>query len=487
MADLFLGLEIGLTGARAALVDAEGRLQADACCPLAPGAAWHGGNGEHEQDPNGWWAASQDAIDRVLGVAKASGASAESIRAMAVASPSGAVALEDAAGAPVGRGLMPDDPRGSDQLGELNRAGESLVTKLGHRFHTSFGLTKLAYLFSRDPSRFDRAARIVHPADSVVARLTGRAGVTDATTAMRTGYDPLDGGWPAFIGDVLHLPLEKFPRVVRPGEAIGPAEGPGAREAGLSPATRVVAGLCDACASALAAGAFAPGAACTRLGSALVLRAGARDLPRDAKQRVYAYPHPDGFWLAEGVSRAGGAVLAREFGRDALPQFDERVGPRLPTNGLVYPHVGRGERFPFVRSEMETWWMEPLDDRTERYGAILEGSAYVERLGYDVLRAAGAAADGPVRTIGGGAQSGPWLEVRASVLGRPVETTAHASAAFGMAVLAAAQVAHDGPAAAVAAMVKVRRRVEPRPDWTAAYAERYGRFLAALKAKGINV
>lgn len=482
--DLFLGLDLGAAGARAVLADAAGALVADAFSPLPPEAVWRGGNGEHEQDPQGWWTAARHAIDRAVAVARGSGLPPERIRAMAVSATSGTLALVDGAGMPVGRALMHDDPRGGDLAGELNRAGEELVAKMGVRFNASFGLVKIAYLATRDPGRLEQAARVVHAADFIAARLTGRYGVTDWTSALKTGFDAVDGCWPAFLGTSLNVPREKLPDVLRPGELIGNAEAAGAHEAGLAPSTLVVAGMTDGCAAQLGAGAVSPGAACASLGTTLTLRGVTRDLRRDPKGRVHSDRHPEGFWLPAGSSRTGGGALEREFAWSAIPLLDERVASRLPTKGLVYPLLGRGERFPIVRNDLETWWIEPVEDKTERFGAMLEGAAYVERMGYEVLRGLGVDIEGPIRTHGGGTQSAPWLAVRASVLNRPLEVPAHGSAAFGMAVLAAAHATRRSLEQAAAAMVRVRTRVEPRADWVAAYEERYRRFEAALKSRG---
>jgi xylulokinase len=115
---------------------------------------------------------------------------------------------------------------------------------------------------------------------------------------------------------------------------------------------------------------------------------------------------------------------------------------------------------------------------------MLEGTALVERLGYETLRTIGVGSEGPLRTNGGGARSKAWLAVRAAVLDRPVEVPRHSSSAFGMAVLAAARTAYPNLAEAAAAMVRLRTRVEPDAERVRVYAERYGRFHAALKSRG---
>ncbi len=482
--DLYLGLDLGTGGARAILVDGTGRLHAEAFSPLPAASVWRGGNGEHEQDPLGWWLAVRGTLDRITTVLKGSDRAPDCIRALAVSSTSGTIALVDADGIPIGRAMMYDDPRGGDQSGEINRAADTHLATFGFRFNASYGLAKLAWLRSRDPARLDRAARIVHAADFVAGRLTGRWDVTDWTSALKTGYDPAAHAWPAFIGGTLRLPEEKLPRPVRPGEPVGRTEGPGAREAGLAPGTLVVAGLTDGCASQLGAGAVAPGSVCASLGTTLILKGVTPELRRDPRGRVYSHRHPEGLWMPGGASNTGGGALEREFGSNLILPLDERVGSRLPTAGLVYPLLGKGERFPFLRTDLTTWWIEPVEDRVDRFGAMLEGTAYVERLGYDTLRAMGVAVEGSVRTNGGGTRSKAWLAVRAAVLDRPVEVPAHSSSAFGAAVLAAASAQSIPLAEAAAAMVRPRVRVEPKPEWVSAYAERYARFHAALKSRG---
>jgi xylulokinase len=82
------------------------------------------------------------------------------------------------------------------------------------------------------------------------------------------------------------------------------------------------------------------------------------------------------------------------------------------------------------------------------------------------------------RVSGGGARSELWLRIVASILNLPLERTeAEEGAAFGAALLGGVQAgvfadAHE----AVAATVRVRDRVDPDPDWRAAYEEGYARY-----------
>lgn len=84
------------------------------------------------------------------------------------------------------------------------------------------------------------------------------------------------------------------------------------------------------------------------------------------------------------------------------------------------------------------------------------------------------------RVSGGGARSGLWLRIVASVLGLPLERTeCDAGAAFGAALLAGVRAgAFPDAGGSVARCVRVQERIEPDPDWVDAYEEGYRRFRA---------
>ena len=109
--------------------------------------------------------------------------------------------------------------------------------------------------------------------------------------------------------------------------------------------------------------------------------------------------------------------------------------------------------------------------------AVLEGVAYGLRDSLELLRALGVRPD-VGRVSGGGARSGLWREIVASVLDLPLETVAvDEGAAYGAALLAGCRSgAFADPRDAAARCVRVRTRTEPNAEWVAAYADGYERF-----------
>ncbi len=121
----------------------------------------------------------------------------------------------------------------------------------------------------------------------------------------------------------------------------------------------------------------------------------------------------------------------------------------------------------------------------DEYRAVLEGVAFVERLGYERLGQLGAPLQGPLRSAGGGSGSDVWTAIRATVLGVPITRPTSAYTSFGACVLAAAGTLHPSLAEATDAMVDdTHAPVEPLAEEGDRLEESYRRFVDALTGRG---
>ncbi len=105
--------------------------------------------------------------------------------------------------------------------------------------------------------------------------------------------------------------------------------------------------------------------------------------------------------------------------------------------GLVFLPYLTGERTPYVDPRARgVFFGLHLGHRLEHFvRAVLEGVAFSQQQGLELLRAAGAAAD-LARGAGGGLRSPVWRQILADALGIGVQTTTAATgAARGAAVL----------------------------------------------------
>jgi sugar (pentulose or hexulose) kinase len=109
----------------------------------------------------------------------------------------------------------------------------------------------------------------------------------------------------------------------------------------------------------------------------------------------------------------------------------------------------------------------------------MEAVAYIVRRNVDVLAGMGIGVD-EVRSLGGGARSRVWNQVKADVLGIPVVTTEiEEAASLGAAILAGVAVGTFASIEdAVARMVVVKARYEPDPANRAVYDAGYETYRA---------
>jgi sugar (pentulose or hexulose) kinase len=481
-AELVAGVDVATQEVRVVCADDEGRVVATGRAALPPPERPR--PGWSEQDAGTWWPAAADALRQVtdeLGRSKAEG-----ITAVAVAATSGTVVALDGEGAPVGPALLYDDQRASDEADRAATAGGDRWDALGFRPGATSGLAKWAWLLAQ-PDVASRARRLAHASDVVVAGLTGdRRPPTDWSHALKSGYDPSRREWATEALEAVGVDADLLPEVRPPTSVVAKVSDEAASATGLPHGCGVRLGMTDGCAGQVAAGADRPGRFVTVVGTTMGVKGVTEDLLVDPGGAVYSHRHPDGWWLPGGASNTGGAAVEEAWPDADLAELDERAADRGPAGCVTYPLVATGERFPFVAPDAEGFWLGEPGDDAERHRALLEGVAFVERLGYARLAAIGARPDPPLRSAGRGGRSRVWAAIRATVLGVPLVVAEHADTAVGACILAAAGTLHPDLAAAGRAMVEDGREVGPGDDerQPEELDESFGRFVEALFERG---
>ena len=348
-----------------------------------------------------------------------------SARAIAVDGTSGTVLAIDAAGRPLGPASLYND-----------RCPPDIVRTIGSIAPDGSAATGATSALGRAIALQDRpgVARVLHQADWIAARLTGRYDVSDENNALKTGYDPVARGWPAWIADTgMSIPL--LPRVVPAGTAIGPVDPATAAAYGLDAATLVVAGTTDGCAAFLATGATEPGEAVTSLGSTLVLKLLSHTPLFAPAVGIYSHRIGD-MWLAGGASNSGGAALLAHFTPARMAELEPLLDPDHPLALDYYPLPAPGERFPINDPALPSRTQPRPGSEAAFFQALLEGVAAIEALGYRRLAELGGPPLVSVRTVGGGARNAAWARIRSRRLGVPLAAPRHGEAACGAAWLA---------------------------------------------------
>lgn len=417
---LFLGIDLGTSQCRIAVVDATGTQIAFAGVPIPPPER---AQGCIAQDPEIWWRAATVALDAAL-----ASIDAKRVRAIAVDGTSGTLLLTDAAGRPLTPALMYNDQSSTAQAARIAAVAPSDSAARG----ASSALAKLLQLAAAAPGA--QARHALHQADWIAGRLRGRFGTADENNALKLGYDPVTRRWPAWMAN-LDIDATVLPDVVPAGTDLGVIDSAIADHLDMARNVRIVAGTTDSVAASLAAGIAGIGDAVTSLGSTLVLKVASQHPIADAAHGIYTHRIGD-WWLAGGASNAGGAALATLFSPPEIESLSARIDPDTASPLDLYPLPGMGERFPVADPAMAPRLAPRPDDDASYLHGLLESLARIERDGYRLLERLGAPYPRAVRTAGGGARNAAWTRIRARVLGIDVIPAVSAEAAHGAALLA---------------------------------------------------
>ena len=410
---LYIGLDLGTSGARAIAMDGDGNVTGEAAFVMAD-------FGSNHREPAVWKQVTDAVLMGVLAQVER-----KDVVAICIDGTSGTMLPIDAGGTPLAQGRMYNDACEDTALLDIIALHAPQETAARG---ASSGLAK-ALIFQRDFAPH----KVVHQADWLAGNLRGIYS-SDDNNALKTGYDPVAGSWPDWMAST-GLDMALLPEVHQPGTPVARLLPTVAAKFGLPETVQIVAGTTDGCASFLATGAGQVGDGVTALGTTLTLKI-LSDVPVfDPASGVYSH-YIMGKWLAGGASNTGGNVLSAHFGNDELVELSNRIYPSQDSGLDYYPLTKPGERFPVADPDRPPVMIPVPDDRALFLQGILEGIAAIEARGYARLAELGAPELRRLRTVGGGANNPVWSRIRNRYLNIDMQPAAHNQAAYGAARLA---------------------------------------------------
>ncbi|MEX3016141.1 FGGY-family carbohydrate kinase [Gymnodinialimonas hymeniacidonis] len=419
MTGLSLGLDLGTSGVRSAVIDDTGTVlsQARGSYPDASGA-----------NAESWWSGAWACLHTQMAQLRTDGGNPADIARMAVDGTSGSVVLLDEALQPVTRALMYHDSGFTDEADQIARfAPDPHITR-----GPGSALARVMRLQAEaDPGA---AKHLAHQADFIAARLSGVAGTSDHNNALKTGFDPETGTWPDWFAEA-GVSVSLLPKVLPVGAPVAQIQSDLGAQLGLSPDVVIHAGTTDSIAAFLAAAPLRLGAAVTSLGTTLAIKTlGTKRI--DAPE-IGLYSHRLGdLWLVGGASNTGGGVLAHYFTPEEIVALSDRIDPAIASELDYYPLIKSGERFPINDPDLQPKLSpRPVDDSLF-LGGLFEGIARIEAQCYTAIRDRGGEMPTELFTAGGGAQNAVFTAIRERVLGMPISVAESAEAAIGTARLA---------------------------------------------------
>jgi xylulokinase len=470
---VFLGVDIGTSSVKAALVDAAGTLTAQGSAPLTlrrprPSFA--------EQDPESWWQATLEAVRQLPAEGRAG------VRALGLSGQMHGATLLDAGGAVLRPAILWNDGRAAAECRELERRVPRARAITGNMVMPGFTAPKLLWVAAHEPELFGRVATVLLPKDYVRFRLTGER-ITDMSDAAGTSW--LDVGRREWSDEMLAasgLGRAHMPRAVEGSAPGGTLDARVARELGL-PAVPVAGGAGDNAASAAGAGVIRPGQAFLSLGTSGVLFVVTDRFRPNPDKAAHAFCHclPQRWHQMAVLLSAASALdwaaqLLGERDPQALVARAEAQGLKRDTPFFL-PYLS-GERTPHndPASRGVLFGVSPTTTAPDLVVAVLEGVAHAFADGLDVLLEAGGSIT-EISVTGGGARLPYWGELLAAALGRPLtyRNGSELAAALGAARLA--RLALTGETAEdVCRQPPLLRSVEPQPALAALLAARRPTF-----------
>lgn len=487
--DLLLGVDVGTTGTKAALFDLDGILTASSERNYA--TRYLPGNGV-EQNPEDWWGAVCNSIKEALGNAKGS---SRRVLGMAVSAQAPTLLAVNARGEPLRSALIWMDRRADGESRELaDRFGfGEVVRRTGNRPDPFYIASKLRWLRQNEPKTADEARWFLQINGFINHRLTGEFSLDESHAGLLQLRDLERSAWWEELLDWCGTSPDRFPRVSPGTEIIGSVTRTAAAATGLEAGTPVVAGTVDGAAAALEAGVLDPGRAAEMTGTSTVLimptlaarpHAAFISMPHAVPGRslVLAAMVASGAslkWFRDELGGEERAQAERESG-DAYELLTQTASQSPPgSNGAYFLPYMLGERSPHWHTEARGVFagISLSTRKGDLVRAILEGAAFALRENMETARTSGLTIE-VLRSVGGGAQSAVWSQIKADVLGIPIEVPeASVGAPFGDAVLAGAGcgVLND-IGEFLREKVKVRDTFHPNEEQGNAYTDRYQHF-----------
>lgn len=442
-----LGIDLGLSGARAAVLRGDGVLVGRGRCAVATRPA-----AEVEADPQSW-------LEAAIGAARAalSDAGVASVDAIAVGALGPCPVLLDESLQPVG----PAPLFGIDARSETHRQRMKREYDLSdEELSLDHVAPKLLWLRETQPKRFAQARWVVDAAGYIVATLTGVPTIDRATAAyhLARGIEPL-------------VPM---PRPREAHDIAGNLLPAIAQRLQLPAGIPVALGGCDSYVDLAGIGMSRLGDLGILLGSTLIL--GRVVEQPGASDGLRVTPHHGAGWFLGGWTSACGSLL--DWSANLLGTAAVEGAARLA------PGAGGLMMLPYFSGERAPIWDN--DARGAIIGATLQTSAAdLHRAAIDavalsaldlserVLRTTGRCE--MARVGGGGTHNAALVSAICDATGLCLEIPAHGGEAAGPAMLALRAIGQRPE-------IRIERRLHPNPARTRRYREMLETYRALYPA-----
>lgn len=459
--ECLIGLDVGTTSVKAVMIALDGRRLAETSARYPTHRRPDGGV---EQDPEDWWRLVLSALSDFEGKGR--------VRAICLTSQVNTHVFVDDALRALAPAIVWQDGRPAAAGAELDARMpvEEKIRLLGAPIpiDASHALARMNWMAKAQPDLWASCAHVLLPRDHLVGRLTGEV-LCDPMSSV--GLVRPDLTYATLLIDLMPGAMSRLAPLADPLTVAGEVR-PGLPFAG----TPVVLGMMDAWASLIGLGAVREGQGFYLSGTSEVT--GLISATLRPEPGVVTFPPWRGITLHAGPTQAGGASLdwlSGLLGRPAgeLARAASTIAGSTP---LFLPHL-QGERTPFWDMSLRGTFagLTGASGAADLAAAVMEGVAFSARLALEAVQRSADLTPPRLRLGGGGAASDHWCQIRADVLGRPLQRVEGSDpGALGAAVMAGVgSGAMPDLATAAEQMVRTDREFAPDPVRAALEEDRF--------------
>jgi xylulokinase len=432
--NLILGVDIGSSGLKAVLLDAETGIVAVADHSLE---LFSDHTGWAEADTEQWWSALCSVIPQLF---KQANCDANDVKCVAVSGMVPAVVIADSNGKALRRAMLQNDARATTEIKTLETklSDVDLLRLTGSQLTQQSVAPTALWLSINEPTNWAATKLIFGSYDWMATRL-GATPHVELNWAIESGLYGFDRRPLDVVLGATGLTWPQLLEVQQPGTLVGKVSIVGAADTGLAVGTEIYVGGADHVLSAYGAGLVNHGDCLVKLGGAGDILAVSDEFFID--KRLYLDAHPiEGKWLPNGCMATSGSLLRWEqhlLGDIALDVLDAEAAESEAGALLTLPYF-LGEKSPLHDPDLRgvIAGLHLGTTRGDLHRSFLEAIAYGFKQHFQVFEEGGLTINNP-RVTNGGSKSRLWREILADVLGRDLTSIInHPGASFGAAVCA---------------------------------------------------
>ncbi len=445
-----LGIDLGTSGTKTVLFSEGGK-------PISAHTVeyplYQPKNGWAEQDPDHWWNAAAEGIQKVL---EKGNVKAADVAGVGLSGQMHGLVMLDKEGRVLRPSIIWCDQRTGEQCEWMDKeiGTKRIIEITANPPMTGFTAAKILWVKQHEPEVFAKCAHILLPKDYIRYKLTGVYATEVSDAAGMQLMDVPGRVWSKELLKLYGIPESLLAQMHESPDVTGKVHAQGAQATGLLPGTPVVGGAGDNAAAAVGTGVVRSGRAFTTLGTSGVVYAVSDNVSIDPKGRVHTLcASVPGKWTVMSCTQAAGLSLrwardtfcteeveeAKRRGVDPYVVMTEKAS-KVPigSQGLMYLPYLMGERSPHPDPDCRGvfFGLSAMHERAHLVRAVMEGVAYSQAECVEVFREMNV----PIHEMmacGGGGRSPMWRQMLADLYGCTVSTIqADEGPALGAAILA---------------------------------------------------